>query len=478
MVSHRGIVNYFSFYVKAYELTTSDVVLQLASYSFDPSVREIIGPLTVGAEVVIVNNTDARDPVILLSKIRQHRVTCLLCVVPTMLNSLAEAALKENLSSHSIRIILAGGESLPSSVYNKSVSILGHHVIIVNQYGPTECSMVSTYYPILSPQPEGRIVLIGKPIHNSRVYVLDRNLNPVPAGATGQIHVSGPGVARGYLKQPDLTAEKLIPDPYCIEPGARMYRTGDLGRYLPDGTIEFLGRSDYQVKIRGFRIELGEIESKLIQHPAVSEAVVLAGNFGTDEKRLVGYVTGDRKKVPGTAEIRSFLKEKLPEYMVPSAFMAIRDFPLTPNGKIDRSALPDPGSTRPKIKATFVPPGTTTEKMLADFFAQLLGIDPVGTHDNFFDLGGHSLLATRVISRVNDALNVQVPLRTFYESPTVASLALTVLQSKIKKENGRAVDRLLDELEKLSDEEAEALLEVEQVSEGDAVASLLKNHDD
>jgi thioesterase domain-containing protein/acyl carrier protein len=262
-------------------------------------------------------------------------------------------------------------------------------------------------------------VPIGRPLANRAIYILDQHGNPVPIGVHGHLHIGGAGLARGYLNRPDLTAEKFVPDPFSAVPGARMYKTGDLARYRPDGNIEFLGRADHQVKIRGFRIELGEIEAVLGQHPAVREAVVLAREDAPGEKRLVAYVVAD-----STAdELRRFLKDKLPEYMVPAVVVLLAVLPVTPNGKVDRRALPVPDRSRPELEKAFVAPRDDLELQLAQIWEEVLGVRPVGVRDNFFELGGHSLLAVRLFALIEKRLGKKLPLTAVFQGATVEHLA-------------------------------------------------------
>ena len=293
---------------------------------------------------------------------------------------------------------------------------------LYNVYGPTETIIDSTYW-LCEGANRCSSSPIGRPIPNAQIYILDDALRPLPIGVAGELHIGGVGLARGYLNRPELTAEKFIPDPFSAEPGARMYKTGDLARYLPDGNIEFLGRGDHQVKIRGFRIELGEIEAALGQHPAVREAVVLAREDAPGEKRLVAYVVADS---PPPMSCAAFSKTSCPSHMVPAVFVLLDALPLMSNGKIDRRALPAPDRTRPELDKAFVAPRTPTEELLAEIWAQLLDIERVGIHDNFFDLGGHSLLATQVVSRMREAFQVEIPLRRLFEVPTVAGLAESI----------------------------------------------------
>jgi acyl carrier protein len=270
-------------------------------------------------------------------------------------------------------------------------------------------------------------------------------MRPVAVGVAGELHIGGVGVARGYLNSPELTAERFIPDPFSSEPGARFYKTGDLVRYRPDGNLEFLGRLDDQTKVRGFRVEPGEIEAALRQHAAVRENLVVARENGQGSHHLVAYVVAAHEPAPTVSELRGFLEEKLPEYMVPSAFVLLDVMPLTPHGKVDRRALPAPDGTRPELNKPFVAPRTPTEKLLAEIWAQVLGVEPIGVQDNFFDLGGHSLLATQIMFRLRDTFQAEISLRTLFEKPTIEELALAVEEI------------LLEEIEGLSEDEAESL---------------------
>ena len=245
----------------------------------------------------------------------------------------------------------------------------------------------------------------------------------VPIGVAGGLHIGGIGLARGYLNRPALTAEKFVPNPFSQDPGARLYQTGDIGRHLPDGNIEFIGRRDHQVKIRGYRIELGEIESALIQHPAVREAVVVAHQEALGDTRLVAYLVNEREVSPTAGELRDFLHEKLPEYMVPAVFVTLEALPLLNNGKIDRRRLPASQRSRTDFNKSYVAPRAVTEELLAEIWAQVLGIERVGIYDDFFELGGHSLLATQAVSRIREAFQVELPLRRLFELPTIAGLA-------------------------------------------------------
>ena len=300
---------------------------------------------------------------------------------------------------------------------------------------------------------------IGRPIYNTQLYVLDSNLQLVPIGDTGELYIGGDGLARGYLNRPELTEKAFIPNPFSSEPGARLYQTGDLVCYRPDGNIEFIGRVDYQVKIRGFRIELEEVESVLAQLPDVLQVAVIAREDRPGDKRLVAYVVPDKERGISSHELRRFLKEKLPEYMVPSAFIMLDAMPLTPNGKVNRSALPAPDISRIEPELGFAAPRTSTEKKLAGIWAEVLGLKQVGIYDNFFNLGGHSLLAGQVVARISQVFQVGLPLNALFERPTIAALSELVIAAEFEQADSSTLEQILAEVEELSDEELKLLYE-------------------
>lgn len=428
-IVHGSVVNYLVFLIKMAGVKPEDVVLQVSSMSFDPSVRDTIGPLIVGARVILVNSDDAWQPSCLLSKMKEHRVTCILSVVPTLLHELIQEA--GEASYDSLRIILVSGEELHQETCRKAKNVFSSHVQIVNLYGPTECTMTSTYYPVgVSTDNEPDAVLIGKPNDNSQIYLLDRNLNPVPVGAPGEIHIGGPGVARGYLNHANLTAEKFIPDPFSPKPGARFYKTGDLARRLSDGNLEFLGRMDHQVKVHGYRIELGEIESVLNQHPEVVQGTVTAIDRDSGQKSLVAYFVPKGHVSPSDRDLRTFLKQQLPQYMIPSHFLMLKSLPTTQNGKVDRKALPIPEDISMGAKEGFVAPRTALEIAMASVWCGVLQVSRVGIHDDFFALGGDSLNATQVVSRIRQLFEVELPLKSIFEMPTLSELSAAVAQKQ------------------------------------------------
>jgi acyl carrier protein len=295
---------------------------------------------------------------------------------------------------------------------------------LLNLYGSTECSSNVTAYNTGEISADAARVLVGKPLPNTRVYILNEQLGLVPIGGKGEMCVSGECLARGYLNLPDLTAARFIPDPFSDRPGSRLYRTGDLARHCADGNIELLGRKDNQIKVRGFRVELDDVEMAILWHPMVKKCAVRVYQDQGGRNRLAAYLIADEGMSSST--IRSFLRDRLPEYMIPSDFVMVDALPLTPAGKIDRRALPLPDRTRPDLDSTFVAPRTETESLIAKIWSQILGVEQVGVYDNFFDLGGHSLMATQILSRLRNVANVEIPLRAMYENPTIANLAEAV----------------------------------------------------
>jgi amino acid adenylation domain-containing protein/non-ribosomal peptide synthase protein (TIGR01720 family) len=431
MVEHRGMLNHMYAKVVDLGLTATDVIAQTASQCFDISVWQFLAPLLIGGRVHILADEIAHDPVRLLDEVDRDAIT-MLETVPSLLGAMLDIEELEDSDRHSLpalRWLIPTGEALPPELCRRWLE--SHPQIpLVNAYGPTECSDDVTHHFIADPpSPDTLCMPIGRPIPNLQVYVLDQHLLPLPIGIVGEVYVGGIGVGRGYLNDARRTAEVFIPDLFAGKPGARLYRTGDLARYLPDGSIQYLNRVDHQVKIRGFRIELGEIETILRQHPAVRESVVMAreDNLGTPStqtaKRLVAYVVpaGEQELVVG--DLRRFVQEKLPDYMVPSAFMVLDALPLTPNGKVDRRALPVPTGVRPELERVFVAPRTSAEEDLASIWAEILGIEQVGVHDNFFELGGDSILCIQIIARARRS-GVRITPMQFFEHQTVAELAM------------------------------------------------------
>ena len=424
MNHHRAILNRLVWMQHEYRLDGDDKILQKTPFSFDVSVWEFFWPLMYGATLVIARPEGHKDSAYLRDLIRTEGITTL-HFVPSMLQLFLEESELEQLTS--LKRVICSGEALSTEVqakFFKRCSFAGLH----NLYGPTEAAIDVTYYPC-RPDDDRHTVPIGRPVANTQIYILDKQLKPVPAGVPGELHIGGVQLARGYHNRPELTAEKFIPDPFLEDPQARLYKTGDLARYLPDGQIEFLGRLDHQVKIRGFRIELGEIEAALLRYAGIKECVVVARKDATGADSLAAYLVTDGAQ-PGVEDIRAFLMESLPDYMVPAVMMFIDEMPLSPNGKLDRKALPEPQVSRVGLRKEYTAPRNELEERLAAIFRELLDVDRVGVHDNFFELGGHSLQAIRLISRIRADLQTELPLRIFFESSDVAQLALRIEEAR------------------------------------------------
>jgi len=430
-------------------LDAGETLLHLAPLAFDASTFELWGALLHGARCVLFP-AETPTPERLGEVIARHGVTTL-WLTASLFNRVIDAA---PAALAPIRQLLIGGEALSVPHVARALALLPD-TQLANGYGPTESTTFTCCHRIpRTLDPGAASIPIGRPLANTEVYVVDAHLNPVPVGAHGEILVGGAGLARGYLRRPELTAEKFIPHPFRRESGARVYRTGDVARYRADGTLEFLGRLDDQVKIRGFRVEPGEIETVLGRHPAVRQAVVVAREDTPGDRRLVAYVLAAPEAHVTAAELRVFLQPSLPEYMLPAAFVLLDTLPLTASGKVDRPALPAPQHADAPATRAFVAPRTPVEETLERIWADLLGLERVGVHDGFFELGGHSLLATRVMSRLREAFGVELPFRLIFETPTIAGLAVAIAQSQAERVDDAEIARMLGELRDLSDEEA------------------------
>ncbi|HEX2189873.1 MAG TPA: non-ribosomal peptide synthetase, partial [Longimicrobiaceae bacterium] len=443
MVRHAAVAALLHWLREAVSDEERAAVLFSTSVSFDVSVAEVFGTLCWGGTLVLV------DDALELARLPAGERVFSASMVPTA----AAELLRTGGIPESVRTLNLGGEPLPPDLA-RALYAPGRVERVRNLYGPTEDTTYSTAALV---EPGASRVTIGRPVAGSRAYVLDAELEPVSAGAVGELYLAGEGLARGYAGRPEWTAERFLPCPFG-PPGARMYRVRDRARWTADGELLYHGRSDAQVKVRGFRVEPGEVEAALRSHPAVAEAVAVVREDAPGDRRLVAYLAAGSGEVPPAAELRAWLAERLPEHMVPSAFVALERLPTTPSGKLDRLALPAP--TGPAAAREHVAPRGALEEVVADAFAEVLGCGPVGVHDDFFELGGHSLLATRVAARLRRELGLDVPVRLLFESPTVARAAAWLEAARPRWEleewevDGRRVP-----LEELTDDEVRRLLE-------------------
>lgn len=414
---HLGVCNRLLWMQDEYKLTPADNVLQKTPFSFDVSVWEFFWPLLVGARLVIARPGGHQDPSYLAQLIRDQKIT-VLHFVPSMLRTFLDEPTASQCTT--LRHVICSGEALTADLQEKFFGLLGCE--LHNLYGPTEAAVDVTYWRCQRSS-NSNVVPIGRPVANTQIHILDETLKPVPIGSEGELHIGGVQVGRGYHNRPELTAEKFIRDPFSPDPSARLYKTGDLARWTPDGVVEYLGRIDFQVKIRGFRIELGEIESVLAQHSAVQQAVVVAVDEPGRDKRLIAYLSSRNASEATVTDLRNHLLKRLPEYMVPALFIWLEKIPLSPNGKVDRKALPKPSNHRPALARAYVAPSSPIEQRLAALWRDILGLDLVGIDDSFFELGGTSLLAVRMASTWSKQQGQELPLVKVFQFPTVAGLA-------------------------------------------------------
>jgi acyl-coenzyme A synthetase/AMP-(fatty) acid ligase/acyl carrier protein len=452
LVSHRNLVHSTRARIAYYQEPVNSFLL-LSPFAFDSSVAGLFWTLCRGGMLVVPEEGSHQDPAHLAELIARHSVSHLLSL-PALYELLLQQAEARQLAS--LRTVIVAGESCPAK-------LVGHHgetlpqASLFNEYGPTEATVWSSVHHC-RPSAGQRPVPVGRPVANTQIYLLDPQLQPVPVGVAGEGYIGGGGLARGYFNHPALTAERFVPDPFSRTPGARLYKTGDLARFLADGQIEFIGRNDFQVKIRGHRIELSEIELALAQHRDVEETAVLAREKVAGDKRLTAYVVLNRAGAATAKQLRESLKERLPEYMLPSSFVMLDALPLTATGKVDRGALPI-DEIGVETEESYLAPRTALEEVLVGIFSEVLERERVGVRDSFFELGGHSLLATQVASRVRGALQVELPLRRLFGSPTVEGLAAAILEDVGERERVERTAELLLKLSNLSDEEVEDLLE-------------------
>jgi amino acid adenylation domain-containing protein len=451
-ITHKNLVPFFQWHQEYFSFSPEDRVIQYHSLSFDFSVWEIFEALVAGASLYLVPTAVSRDVGALADYLLREHIT-VLNMTPSQFSALADyVQLFQPTAPGSLRLVVLGGEALPPALARKAIQILPPTCRVFNEYGPTETTISCAICPITTAILEDHAALpsvpIGRPSAYMQLFLLDASLQPVPVGVPGEIYIGGPGTSRGYFQRAELTAERFVTHPFSQNAGSRLYRSGDLAYYLPDGTIVFLGRVDEQVKIRGFRIEPGEVEAVLAEHPLLQEAAVTVLRDAPGGPRLAAYVVPRHTASIDAGRVKTYLKERVPEYMIPSTVMVLQALPLTPNGKIDRQALPTPDSTATGSSTRYVPPRNATEETLAGIWSSILKITRVGIDDDFFDLGGHSLLATQVISRIREELQVELPLRTIFEMPTIAEQALAVIARLAEALNEETLTRMLVELER------------------------------
>ncbi|GAB1541761.1 hypothetical protein NUACC21_44340 [Scytonema sp. NUACC21] len=428
-VTHANLCHYAQAMGQALGIVAEDVYLHTASIAFSSSVRQLMVPLAQGATVKIATSEQRRDPRALFEAIKQDDVT-VIDIVPSYwrncIHTLTglEPEKKQFLLDNKLRLIVSASEPLLSDIPSQWMFGCQHKAQLINMFGQTEtCGIVATYQIPAQQHEQIKIVPLGRPIANTQIYLLDEHMQLVPVGVPGEMYIGGSGLARGYLNRPELTDEKFISDPFNQKEGARLYKTGDLAYYLEDGSIQFLGRKDYQVKIRGFRIELGEIEAVLSQHPGVLQTAVITFEDARNDTKLVAYVVPNNESPAAIGDFRSYLRKKLPEYMIPSAFVFLEALPLTPTGKVNRRALPVHDFSTPELEGNFLSPRNELEQQLTQIWEEVLCRQPIGIRDNFFDLGGHSLLAVKLFAQIEKQFGKKLPLATLFQSGTVEAVA-------------------------------------------------------
>jgi len=438
-ITHSNLLNLVFWHQRAFEVTSSDRATQVSSPAFDATGWELWPYLTAGASVYLPDEDTRVTPKSLRDWLVHNCIT--ISFLPTVL---AESIMTlEWPETTSLRFLLTGADTL----HHYPPSTLPF--ALVNNYGPTEATVVATsgrVFPLSDSTHTASALPIGRPIDNTQISILNEHLQPVPIGETGELYIGGTGVARGYLNRPELTHERFIQHPFSSDLDARLYKTGDLGRYLPDGQIVFMGRSDYQIKIRGYRIEPDEIVAVLNEHPAVQTSIVVAREDSAGDKQLVGYIVPIAGINVSASSLQTMLAERLPAYMIPTTFVLLKALSLTPNGKVDRSALPVPDELNTLRNEVATAPSTPVEERLVGLLAPLLGLEQVGTDDNFFMLGGHSLLGTQLIARIADTFGVTLTLRTLFDAPTVRDLSAEI------------EDLIIAKVDAMSDDEVHLLL--------------------
>jgi len=457
-VYHQGFTNLVDWYTRSFEITEKDKALVISSPSFDLTQKNFFGPLIRGGELHLIAGAEY-DPATINRIVAEQKITLINCT-PSAFYPLVEQAEQSGYQElTSLREVFLGGEPILLPRLRRWLQSESCQSEIVNTYGPTECTDICAYYR-LDRHNMGAcsFVPLGQPINNVALVALDEHSHPCPIGVIGELCIAGDGVGAGYVNDAELTREKFVANLFEELSGEIIYKTGDLVRYLSDGNLEYLGRRDYQVKIRGHRIELGEIEAVLIEHPAVREGVVLAREDNPGDQRLVAYAVVSPGMNISASELRGYLREKLPDYMVPTTLMFLESLPFSPNGKLDRKSLLAPDPTRAELKETYIAPRTATEEVLAGIWAEMLKVEQVGVHDDFFDLGGHSLLAVQIVSRIRGAFSIEFPLRSLFEMPTIAEIAAMIEQNHAKQASDPELAQILREVEAMTEEEAQKIV--------------------
>jgi amino acid adenylation domain-containing protein len=451
MQTHRNVLHHIRSYINSLHICENDRLTLISSYGFDAAVMDIFGALLNGATIYPV---DVKEHGVgeLARWLRDERIS-IYHSTPTVYRYVF-GSLSADETLVDLRMVVLGGEEANKRDVDLYKTRFSSDCLLVNGLGPTESTLALQYFIDKQTELTRFSVPVGFPVPETDILLLDGAGKPAPV--MGEIAIRSPYIALGYWSRPELTRAVFRSDPNSGS--MRIYHTGDMGRMRSDGSIEFVGRKDHQVKIRGFRIELGEIETVLAQHPAVGETAVIQREDEIGDRRLVAYIVPRLNHASAPIDLRAFLKARLPDYMIPSAFMFLDSLPLTPNGKLDRAAFPEPDKTRPEMEEIYLAPRTSVEEKLAAIWRDILKLERVGIHDDFFVLGGHSLLATQVISRVTDAFDVELPLRSLFEMPTVAGLAAQVMQGRGKGADSEEITEMLTDVESLSDEEVENLL--------------------
>ena len=450
-IEHRSIVNYVQAMTAQVEIEVGDQLALVSTVAADLGNTVLFPALCRGGCLHVISRERSTDPDALAAYFQACQID-ILKIVPSHLAALQSAARPERIMPR--KFLIVGGEASPYE-WIERLQQQRPSCRILNHYGPTEATVGVLTHAVEAGVGGDKAAMLplGKPLPNTQIYILDRQLRPTPIGAPGELHIGGVGLAREYLNCSELTTEKFISHPFSQAPNARLYKTGDLARYLPDGSIAFLGRIDRQVKIRGFRIELGEIESALLHHPQVQAAVVIDREEQPGERQLAAYVVPQPQVELVANELRRFLRRRLPDYMTPAAFVQMAALPLTANGKIDHSSLPAPDISARTLENEFVPPRNETETLLADIVTDVLGLKNVGVHDSFFELGGHSLRATQAISRIREAFAVDLSLKSLFEHPTVAELAEVIVSKQLEQADNDLLEQILAEVDDLPEPE-------------------------